>query len=85
VAVASRVCTYVQNRSRTTTQFEQGYSDVRAYRAQLAEDHKPASVNTVLAALRRFYAWTADTERLVRNPSQHLVDLPEQLLARPVC
>lgn len=30
--------------------------DVRAYRAQLAEDHKPASVNTALAVLRRFYA-----------------------------
>jgi len=55
--------------------------DVRAYRAQLAEDHQPASVNTALAALRRFYAWAADTERLARNPSQHLVDLPEQPLA----
>ena len=55
--------------------------DVRAYRAQLAEDHKPASVNAALAALRRFYAWAAETGRLSPSPTQHLVDLPEQPLA----
>jgi site-specific recombinase XerD len=52
--------------------------DLRQYRAQIAERQKPASVNAALAALRRFYGWAADTDRLAKNPAQHLVDVESQ-------
>src|SRR6266699_1959175 len=35
----------------------------------------------VLAALRRFFNWAADTERIARNPAQHLTDVAAQPLA----
>jgi integrase/recombinase XerD len=34
-----------------------------------------------MAALRRFYSWAAETERIARNPAQHLTDVPTQPLA----
>jgi integrase/recombinase XerD len=34
-----------------------------------------------LAALRRVFSWAAETERIVRNPAQHLTDVAEKPLA----
>jgi site-specific recombinase XerD len=55
--------------------------DLREYRAELAQRQKPASVNAVLAALRRFYSWAAEMDQLAKNPAQHLVDVEAQPLA----
>jgi integrase/recombinase XerD len=52
--------------------------DLRQYKTELGKRHKPASVN---AAQRRFFNWAADTERIVRNPAQHLTDVAAQPLA----
>jgi len=55
--------------------------DLRQYKAELAKRQKPASVNATLAALRRFYGWATDTERIARNPAAHLTDVAAQPLA----
>jgi len=55
--------------------------DLRQYKTELGKRQKPASVNAAVAALRRFYAWAAETERIIRNPAAHLTDVAAQLLA----
>jgi site-specific recombinase XerD len=55
--------------------------DLREYKTQLAARQKPASVNTTLAALRRFYAWASSSGMLERNPAQQLPDVESQPLA----
>jgi integrase/recombinase XerC len=55
--------------------------DLRQYKTELGKRQKPASVNAALAALRRFYVWAADTQRIDRNPAQHLTDVAAQPLA----
>jgi len=55
--------------------------DLRQYKTELGNRQKPASVNAALAALRRFYAWATETERIVRNPAAHLTDVASQPLA----
>jgi len=55
--------------------------DLRQYKTELCTRQKPASVNAALAALRRFFSWAAETERIVRNPAQHLTDVAAQPLA----
>jgi integrase/recombinase XerD len=54
--------------------------DVRQYKADLCERHKPASVNAALAALRRFFGWAARTDRVAKNPTQNLTDVARQPL-----
>jgi site-specific recombinase XerD len=60
---------------------EAATQDLREYRGQLTKRQKPASVNATLAALRRFYGWATEVERLARNPALHLVDVAAQPLA----
>jgi integrase/recombinase XerD len=55
--------------------------DVRQYKAELAERRKPASVNAAVAALRRYFTWAAETDRVIRNPAEHLTDVARQPLA----
>jgi integrase/recombinase XerD len=55
--------------------------DLRQYKTELGNRQKPASVNAALAGLRRFFSWAAETERIVRNPAQHLTDVAAQPLA----
>ncbi|MCA1648574.1 MAG: site-specific integrase [Chloroflexi bacterium] len=55
--------------------------DLRQYKAELASRQKPASVNAALAALRRFFGWATETERIIRNPAEHLADVASQPLA----
>src|SRR6266567_2759788 len=55
--------------------------DLRQHKTELGKRQKPASVNAAMAALRRFYGWAADTERIDRNPAQHLTDVAAQSLA----
>jgi len=55
--------------------------DLRQYKTKLNERQKPASVNAALAAVRRFYTWAAETERIIRNPAAHLTDVAAQPLA----
>src|SRR5437660_360653 len=55
--------------------------DLRQYKTDLATRQKPASVNAAVAALRRFYGWAAETERIARNAAQHLTDVAAQPLA----
>ena len=55
--------------------------DLRQYKTELARRQKPASVNAALAALRRFFSWAAETDRIVKNPAQHLTDVAAQPLA----
>jgi len=55
--------------------------DLRQYKAELGKHQKPASVNAALAALRRFYAWATESERMVRNPAAHVTDVASQPLA----
>jgi site-specific recombinase XerC len=55
--------------------------DLRAYRTQLTQRHKPAAVNAALAALRRFYRWATATRRMKTDPTAKLKPVPSQLLA----
>jgi len=55
--------------------------DLRQYKAERAERQKPASVNAALAALRRFFGWAAATDRVGRNPAEHLTDVAAQPLS----
>src|SRR5919197_1608954 len=55
--------------------------ELRQYKTELARRQKPASVNAALAALRRFFGWAAETDRIVKNPAQHLTDVAAQPLA----
>jgi site-specific recombinase XerD len=55
--------------------------DLREYRARLAERQKPASVNAVLAALKRFYGWARDTGRVKTDPTAKLKPMASQRLA----
>src|SRR5260370_36430889 len=81
---------YVAHLQRCTAWLEQHYEaalleattrDLRQYKTELGTRLKPASVNAALAALRRFFSWAAETERIVRNPAQHLTDVAAQPLA----
>jgi site-specific recombinase XerD len=54
--------------------------DLRQYKAELAERQKPASVNAVLAALRRFFSWAAASDRVAKDPAEHLTDVARQPL-----
>ena len=56
-------------------------ADVRAYRGQLARRQQPATVNAMLAALRRFYSWAVAAGHIGRDPAHHLPGLPQQPLA----
>jgi site-specific recombinase XerD len=42
--------------------------DLRQYKNEFGEHQTPASVNAAMAALRRFYAWADDTERIAATP-----------------
>jgi site-specific recombinase XerD len=55
--------------------------DLRQYKTELGKRQKPASVNAALAALRRFYAWATETERVAGNPAQHLTSVAAQPIA----
>lgn len=55
--------------------------DVREYRAQLSARQQPASVNAALAALRRFYRWTAESGRTRTDPTTTSKPVPAQPLA----
>jgi site-specific recombinase XerD len=55
--------------------------DLRQDKTELGNRQKPASVNAALAALRRFFSWAAETDRIVRNPALHLTDVAAQPLA----
>jgi integrase len=55
--------------------------DLREYRARLADQQKPASVNAAMAALQRFYAWARDTGRIMVNPTAKLKPIASQPLA----
>jgi len=55
--------------------------DLRQYKTELGKRQKPASVNAALAALRRFYSWATETERIARNPAAHVTDVAAQPLA----
>jgi len=55
--------------------------DLRQYKAELGKRQKPSSVNAVLAAVRRFYAWASESERIIKNPAAHLTDVAAQQLA----
>src|SRR5712692_8657476 len=81
---------YVAHLQRFAAWLEQRYQaalleattrDLRQYKTELGKRQKPASVNAALAALRRFYGWAAETERIARNPVQHLTDVAAQPLA----
>jgi site-specific recombinase XerD len=81
---------YVAHLQRFATWLDQRYQaalleattrDVRQYKTELGTRQKPASVNAALAALRRFFSWATETERIVRNPAQHLTDVAAQPLA----
>jgi integrase/recombinase XerC len=81
---------YLAHLQRFTGWLEQRYQaalleattrDLREYKTELGKRQKPASVNAALAALRRFYGWAAETERIARNPVQHLTDVAAQPLA----
>jgi len=81
---------YVAHLQRLAAWLEQHYQaalleattrDLRQYKTELGERQKPASVNAALAALRRFFRWAAETERIVRNPALHLTDIASQPLA----
>jgi integrase/recombinase XerC len=61
--------------------FEATARDLRQYKAELAKRQKPASVNAALAALRRFFSWAVETDRIVKNPAEHLADVAAQPLA----
>jgi site-specific recombinase XerD len=87
---AHRPAKYVAHLQRFTAWLEQRYQatlleattrDLRQYTTELVKRQKPASVNAALAALRRFFNWAADTERIVRNPAQRLTDIAAQPLA----
>ena len=80
---------YVAHLQRFAAWLEQRYQaalleattrDLRQYKTELGKRQKPASINTALAALRRFFSW-AETERVVRNPAHHLTDVAAQPLA----
>jgi len=43
---------------------------VRAWKAALLQDYKPASVNSWLAGLKSFYSWLSETGKLPYNPAQ---------------
>jgi integrase/recombinase XerC len=55
--------------------------DVREYRAHLAARQKPASVNTALAVLRRFYTWAVSSRRMQADPTAKAKPLASQPLA----
>src|SRR6266567_5973830 len=80
---------YVAHLERFTAWLEQRYQaplleattrDLREYKTELGKRQKPASVNAALAALRRFYGWASDIERIARNPAQHLTNVAAQAL-----
>ena len=81
---------YVAHLQRFAAWLEQRYQaalleattrDLRQYKTDLGTRQKPTSVNAALAALRRLYAWASNTERIVRNPAQHLTDVAAQPLS----
>ena len=81
---------YVAHLERFAAWLEQRYQaalleatkrDLRQNKTELGKRQKPASVNAALAALRRLFNWAADTERIVRNPAQHLTNVAAQPLA----
>jgi site-specific recombinase XerD len=55
--------------------------DLREYRAQLAADQQPASVNAALAVLRRFYAWAVSSRQMQADPTAKIKPLTSQPLA----
>jgi integrase/recombinase XerD len=55
--------------------------DLREYRAQLAADQQPASVNAAFAVLRRFYRWALATGRIKADLTARVKPLASQPLA----
>ena len=55
--------------------------DLREYRAHLAAQQRPASVNAALAALHRFYAWAVSSRRMQADPTAKLKPIATQPLA----
>jgi site-specific recombinase XerC len=81
---------YVAHLQRFSAWLEQRYQaalleatirDLRQFKTELGTRQKPASVNAALAALRRFYGWAIDGDRVARNPAQHVTDVAAQPLA----
>jgi integrase/recombinase XerC len=55
--------------------------DLREYRAYLAADQQPASVNAAFAVLRRFYRWAVAAGRIKTDPTARVKPLASQPLA----
>lgn len=55
--------------------------DVQRYRAQLAVQGSPHSVNTALSALRQFYGWAVEAGRLKSSPAREAENVELEELA----
>lgn len=80
VAHLQRLAAWLEHHYHATL-LEATTRDLRQYKTELGTRQRPASVNAAMAALRRFFSWAAETERIVRNPALHLTDVAAQPLA----